>query len=327
MTVFEDRDDQTPLGQACAWIARLQGEGLTEADGLAFDAWLDAGPANRDAYALALATWHEFESGGPQILRALDGAQRARNPARHGRGRGWVAAAGAMAAAFALAALVLPQMLQPAIAQSYATDRGQRLDVKLADGSTIALNAQSRLAVTLGRHERRVVMGEGEAIFDVAADARRPFEIEAAGRVVHVVGTQFDVRNRPDGLAVIVARGVVQVRGGADASAAGAYVLHPGQRLDFTAAGLTRVSAANPADSFGWRSGRLVYRDEPLANVVADLNRQFPDSIRIDDENLGRSRISGVLVLDNQGDVLQRLALMLPVKAVRSGRDILLQPR
>lgn len=325
MTVFEDPDDQTPLGEACAWVARLQGDGLTEADGLGLDAWLDASPDNRAAYAVALATWHEFEGGAPQILRALDEAERTRGLRRPGRG--WVAAAGAMAAAVTLAVLVLPQMLQPASAQSYATARGQRLDVKLADGSTIDMNAQSRLAVTLTRHQRRVVMGEGEAIFDVAADARRPFVIEAAGRVVRVVGTQFDVRNRPDGLAVIVARGAVQVRGGADMPAAGGYELHPGQRLDFSAAGVTRVSAANPADSFGWRSGRLVYRDEPLANVVADLNRQFAQSIRIDDADLGRSRISGVLVLDNQSDVLQRLALMLPVKAVRSGRDILLQPR
>jgi transmembrane sensor len=87
------------------------------------------------------------------------------------------------------------------------------------------------------------------------------------------------------------------------------------------------VSVADPAESFGWRIGRLVYRDEPLANVVADLNRQFPTPIRIDDPRLGQSRISGVLILDDQGDVLQRLALMLPVKAVRSDRDVLLQPR
>ena len=44
----------------------------------------------------------------------------------------------------------------------------------------------------------------------------------------------------------------------------------------------------------------------PLANVVADLNRQFPEPIRIDDPKLAQSRISGVLILDTQGDVLQR---------------------
>lgn len=323
MTAFEEKDVDSPLGEASAWIARLQGDGLTEADGLAFDAWLDASPENRAAYAAALATWHEFEGAAPQILRALDEAdrpRRVRSPARP-----WFVAAGAIAAAVIMALVLLPQVLTPPRAQAYATARGQHLGVKLADGSTIDMNAETRLAVTLARHERRVVMGEGEAIFDVAADARRPFEIEAAGRVVRVVGTQFDVRNRPDGLAVVVARGVVQVRGGSDAGRT--YVLHPGQRLDFNPAGATRVSVADPAESFGWRIGRLVYRDEPLANVVADLNRQFPSPIRIDDPRLGQSRISGVLILDNQADVLQRLALMLPVKAVRSDRDVLLQPR
>lgn len=323
MTEFEQQDGDTPLGEASAWVARLQGEGLTETDGLAFDAWLDRSAENRVAYAAAVTTWHEFEAAAPELLLALDAARRA--PGRT-LGRGWLAVGGAIAAAAALAVVVLPQTIQSPRAERYATARGQHLAVKLADGSTIDLNAQTRLAVTLARHGRRVVMGDGEAIFDVAADARRPFEIEAGGRVVRVVGTQFDVRNRADGLAVIVARGVVQVRGGPD-GAAQTFVLHPGQRLDLNTSGATRVSATNPADSFGWRSGRLVYRDEPLANVVADLNRQFREPIRIEDPKLAQSRISGVLILDNQADVLQRLALMLPIKAVRSDGDVLLQPR
>jgi len=329
MSGFEDQDVDTPLAQASAWIARLQGEDLAEADGLAFDAWIDATPENRAAYAKAVAAWQAYERAAPDILQALDEPDRSRPGRNSGRGvgRGWFAAGGMAAAAALLAIVILPPMLRPSSAQAYATAKAQHLTVKLADGSAIDMNSETRLAVTLALHERRVVMGDGEAIFDVAADAARPFEIEAGGRVVRVVGTQFDVRNRPDGLAVIVARGVVQVRGQEKDGAAHTYVLHPGQRLDLDPAGTTRLSAANPADSFGWRNGRLVYRDAALSSVIADLNHQFAKPVRIEDPKLGESRISGVLVLDNQADVLQRLALMLPVKAVRSDREVLLQPR
>lgn len=324
MTSYEEQDSDTPLGQACAWIVRHQAVPPSETDALAFDAWLDDASQNRAAYVRALATWREFGAAAPDLLAELNRSASRRTPAR--TGRSWIFAAGGMAAAAALAVAVLPNILL-APAAAYATATGKRQTVNLADGSTIDMNAQTRLTVTLSHDRRRVVMDQGEAIFDVAADAARPFEIEASGKVVHVVGTQFDVRNRPDGLSVVVARGTVQVRPGAGDDSARTYVLHAGQRLDIDPASPPRLSAANPADAFGWRSGHLVYRDEPLANVVADLNREFPDQIAIQDTELARSRISGVLVLDNQGDVLHRLALMLPLKSVRSEKGVLLQPR
>ncbi len=325
MTGFEEQDAVTPLGEASAWIVRLQGEALTEADAMAFDAWLDARPENRAAYGAALATLQELERAAPEILGELEAASTARRRPSLGR-RWWVGAGAAAAAAALVAVLVLPgQEGRPS--QTYATGRGQHLAVRLADGSALDLNAETRLEVSFAPDRRRVVMHGGEVIFDVAADARRPFEIEAAGEVVRVVGTRFDVRDRPEGLAVVVARGVVQVRPGAGASNAQVYVLRPGQRLDIGAAAPPQLRTVNPDEALGWRNGRMVYRDAPLSRVVADLNRQFQTPITIEDPQLGRQPISGVLVVDDQDAVLQRLALMLPIKTVRSDRGVVLRPR
>ena len=325
MTGFEEQDAVTPLGEASAWIVRLQGEALTEADAMAFDAWLDARPENRAAYGAALATLQELERAAPEILGELEAASTARRRPSLGR-RWWVGAGAAAAAAALVAVLVLPgQEGRPS--QTYATGRGQHLAVRLADGSALDLNAETRLEVSFAPDRRRVVMHGGEVIFDVAADARRPFEIEAAGEIVRVVGTRFDVRDRPEGLAVVVARGVVQVRPRAGASNAQGYVLRPGQRLDIGAAAPPQLSTVNPDEALGWRNGRMVYRDAPLSRVVADLNRQFQTPITIEDPQLGRQPISGVLVVDDQDAVLQRLALMLPIKTVRSDRGVVLRPR
>ena len=78
----------------------------------------------------------------------------------------------------------------------------------------------------------------------------------------------------------------------------------------------------DPQETFSWLSGRLVYREEPLAKVVADLNRQFARQIEIGDPELGEIPITGVIVLDDPDSVAQRLSLMLPVRSVPSDKGL-----
>jgi transmembrane sensor len=169
-------------------------------------------------------------------------------------------------------------------------------------------------------------MPEGEAVFDVASDRSRPFLIAAGDRTVRVVGTRFDVRRREGQLSVTVDRGVVEVRPNDDARGP-ALRLHPGQRLDHVqGAADARVRAVEPADVYAWRTGRLIYRDQPLAEVVADLNAQFTQPISIDDPQLAETPISGVLVVDgDEAAVIRRLALLVSARAVRSGPGVVLR--
>lgn len=319
---LQDRP-QERVAQASDWIARLQSDDLTEADGLAFDNWLGAAPENTHAYDRALAIWNTVGASAQDIVRELAGAERRR--AKQGLGRRWMVGAGSVAAAAALLIVILPPLTSKLATQTYATANGQHRTVTLADGSKVELNAETKLVVTLARDERRVVMGEGEAIFDVAADSDRPFTINTGHHVVRVVGTQFDVRNRGGGLAVTVARGVVEVGPDPNGAPGRTYILRPGQRLAIEGASAARLSTIEPAVAFSWRTGRVVYRDEPLSNVVADLNRQFAKPILIADPELGQTPISGVLVMDSQSDVVGRLALMLPITAITSPEGVVLR--
>lgn len=306
------------LGEAADWVVRLQSADLDEADALAFDAWLRASPENARAYDAALRVAQEFAANAEAVH---EGLRSRRAPAMANRRLYLIAGA---AAAAVSAAVVLPD-LRPVTPQVYTTAAGERRTVSLADGSRIDLNAGTRLSVALNRRERDVVLENGQAVFDVAADARRPFLIAAGDRTVHVVGTQFDVRRRGGRLAVTVVRGKVEVRPAANAPGA-AFRLHPGQRLEHTegAAG-AQISAAAPDQALGWRSGRLVYRDQPLSDVVADLNAQFATPIRIADPTLAATPISGVLILDDEDAVLRRLALLVSATTVRSDRGVTLQ--
>lgn len=324
----------TAMAQASAWIARLGGD-VSGEEGAEFDAWLEAAPGNRAAYRRALGLLEAIQARSGDVLAALD-ALEASQPARPlaaplsaSRGRRpsvwrWAAPAGGLALAAALAVMLAPPMLTtPAAVATYATVKGQHSQVKLADGSLVDLDADTKLTVSISRHERRLTLTQGQAIFDVAHDPARPFVVAAGDQLVRDIGTQFDVKREPGQLTVTVARGRVSVE---PADAPGrAVVLGPGQRLEMDDSGVGQLSAVDPAETFSWRAGRLVYRAAPLSDVVADLNRQFVEQTTIADPELARTPITGVIVLDNPRAVMSRLALMLPIKAVPSDKGLVLQ--
>jgi transmembrane sensor len=312
------------MAEASAWLVRLQRDPVTEVDGLEFDAWLEAAATHRAAYAEAVALWHEFATCGNEIADELAAAQAPQPAPSPKVSRRWVAGgAGGLAIAAGLAVAVLPTLMSQPAAQTYITGKGQHQTIRLADGSTVDLNAETRLSVTMGKAERKIVLGDGEAIFDVAHDSARPFTVQAADHIVRDVGTQFDVRSRQGDLTITVARGEVEIRP-AGASQGRPVRLTPGQRLEIAQTGVEHLQAVNPQEALSWRAGRLVYRDQPLADVVADLNRQFVEQIDIADPDLAKTPITGVVVLDDPHSVIARLSLMLPIRSVPSQRGLLL---
>ncbi|WP_296600289.1 FecR domain-containing protein [Phenylobacterium sp.] len=313
-------DDDARREDAAAWVVRLEAGDLGEAEAVAFDAWLSASAENAAAFDDALAVSQAYAAAAGPVARELSERRAPAAPV----GRRAVIGVGAVAAAAAIAVLVAPQLAGPQT-ETYVTAKGERRTVQLADGSMVDLNGGTRLSVRFGREARHVVLAEGQAVFDVTHDARRPFLVAAGDRTVRVVGTQFDVRRLGGKVSVTVARGAVEVRP-AQGATGKAYRLHPGQKLDHVEGESgARIAAAEPSEILGWRSGRLVYRQQPLSEVIADLNQQFATPIRIEDADLAATPISGVLVLDDQSAVIRRLALLVPIQAVRSGPDVILR--
>src|SRR5690606_23063359 len=96
--------------------------------------------------------------------------------------------------------------------QLIATERGERREVVLADGSVVQVDPQTRLDVRFDDRFRRVVLTQGRAVFRVARQPGRPFFVESGEAVVRAVGTAFGVERREHGrLVVTVAEGKVAV--------------------------------------------------------------------------------------------------------------------
>ncbi len=328
----EFQGDSGVAEEAARWFARLQGEAATGDDWLAFERWLQASPAHVRAYEGLEGLWVDLEYAplvrdlGGAPLRAARRRVSARAPARNPNRRAWLIAGAAVAASLVVAVAV-GLRTGGAPGQTYETAAGQTREIALADGSRIRLNAASRITVSLDRDARRVQMADAEAVFDVAHDAKRPFLISVGDRQVRVVGTEFNLRHRADLVDLTVRRGVVEVRP-ANALQAPPTRVTVGQEFVHTAGEAGSILKVSDSDqAFAWTGGQLIYRDQPLSEVAADLSRRFGVTIRAADARTAALRFSGVLVTDSESDVLRRLEAYAPVRVERTGDAIVLHHR
>lgn len=196
----------------------------------------------------------------------------------------------------------------PTRPQVYTAPPGQRVTVFLADGTRADLHPGSRIAVSMvafpgpwwhrvvpPRDLTRRVSLTGEAAFTVQHNDARPFRVEAGHAVVEDLGTTFLVRAYPGDpqVRVAVTEGEVAVQATGAARGTSPTRLVPGQAAVVSLAGAVAVSAPSDLQSwFGWTRDRLVFRQERLADVAAELSRWFGQPIAVRDTALAARRVS-----------------------------------
>lgn len=313
------------LQEAADWLTRLQRPEAGEADWLAFDIWLEE-PGAQEAYDAVQAVDEEIFQRGAAMRGTLAKPRRVAAKRPFSIDWRWLGGLGTVAAAAAVALALAPWgELLPRPDTLYATAKGESRTIQLSDGSRIDLNTNTRLAVRLEEDARRVTVHDGQALFEVARDPSRPFLIVLGDDTVRVIGTKFDVRRRDGRLSVTVLRGLVEVSTeGADKP----VQVRPGQMLEHVEGDKSVVvRAVSAEDQLGWRSGRLVYRDQTLGRIVSDLNQYFDRPLRLEGENTAHLRFSGVLIVDGQDAMVRRLSSLLPISATSTDDSIVLRGR
>jgi transmembrane sensor len=162
-----------------------------------------------------------------------------------------------------------------------------------------------------------VSLDSGEAYFDVARDPQRPF-IVAAGEVqVTAIGTAFNVHKGSGHVRVTVTEGAIRVSAPGNAAAEA----KAGQQVEYALAERQlSVSSADTAVATAWRSGVLKFVDEPLRNVVADLNRYSERGIVIEDAGLEALPYTGTVFTGRIDQWLIALEDAFPLYVEDSGR-------
>jgi transmembrane sensor len=322
-----DDEAMRRLASAAVWRVRLTEEGLESS--ATFEAWLAEDPANEAAWRQVNAPWDLLgeQAANPEVVtarrqalaRAADRSAPASEP-RHPR-RAYVLS-GLAAGLAAIVAGALWLFAQPS---EYRTTLGERRVVTLDDGSKVSLDSQTVLQVRYSAAARRLKLKQGQARFDVFHNARRPFSVDAGDRTVIATGTSFNIDLRQSAVVVTLIEGRVLVTP-REASVllpmsrkqeAPTVPLDAGQTLTtaLDAVAPPRVESVDLDTVTAWESGRLMFDDEPLGEVVERVGRYSSQPILVADEHAAKLRISGVF---NAGDVttfVDAVSRYLPVRA------------
>jgi transmembrane sensor len=328
-----DSDREAPLpesvrAEAAVWVARLHCDARTEQTEAGFRRWLAEKPCHRPAFERMTNTW-EATAGLRRVLASdRRRSQKSWNVFSHK-----ALAAAATLAVCALFAFGAVSWIQTSGHEplTYATAIGERRSLLLPDGSRLILNTQSRVLVSFTSGVRRITLDRGQARFEVAHDAARPFVVRAGGRQVVALGTAFDVRWTDERLSVVLFKGqVVVLPDGAQLAAAQssrATTLLPGERLVFERPDLAVKSTVRIEREEAWVSGRVVFESTPLASAVAEINRYAPQRIVLADPTLATLEISGTFSVDDAGAFARAVAQMFSLDITNSNGSILLTRR
>jgi ferric-dicitrate binding protein FerR (iron transport regulator) len=119
----------------------------------------------------------------------------------------------------------------------------------------------------------------GEAWFDVQHADRIPFLIRTGAVTTAVMGTAFDIKAYPGqrSLMVSVQRGIVKIKAGNKTltTLTKGQQVRVGADTNFSTSGIDTLAVA------AWKKGTLLYKDEPVKDIMADLQRVFNNSIVI----------------------------------------------
>jgi transmembrane sensor len=318
------------LEEASTWFVELSEGHLTDKVREEFSDWLRASPEHVRAYLQVSALWEDaplLGKGAEDVEALIARTRAAGNVVRVGkdrqpssvRSRRFVTPLrSALAASLVLVAIGFTFWLQQR--GVYETGIGEQRSLTLADGSTIELNAQSRVRVHFTATERSIDLLEGQVLFHVTHDTARPFIVHSGAASVRAVGTQFDVDRVSGETVVTVVEGRVAVlpdllpqppasANAVDSSApsisapdfalpglggARGLLLTAGEQVTLTAQAASRPTRTDVAAAIAWTQRKLVFSSAPLTQVADEYNRYHQKRIVIVDRRLASFLVSGV---------------------------------
>lgn len=349
----DNNDKLTPIteqsidAQAAQWLIRLRCDSCSDTDLAAHKAWLDANLMHRKAYIRLAALWDTLGDFAekPEVIMARDKAKTISNatilpmlepqeakpkatpPAQNSQKKHWLPSSiAASVAAVIILAGIVSQLKWNVSDQSdiYQTRLGEQKTIQLADGSELLLDTETILHTDFSAEQRRIVLQQGRAYFDVAHDKARPFIVQAGSGRVTALGTAFVVRKERQDVIVTLLEGkvaVTQSNSGIEAelqASAPPVVreLEVGQQLAYSEQGLSNAHAVDIPRVTAWQQGRLIYEDHSLVEVINDLNRYSKRKILLGDKAMETIKITGVFKTGDNRKAIQALAAYFGMKVI-----------
>jgi transmembrane sensor len=205
------------------------------------------------------------------------------------------------------------------------TGPGQRQTARLNDGSSISLNGDTTIDLLIDQRRRQVRLLRGEAMFDIAKDAKRPFLVDLGDAQIRVLGTKFNIRRREGVTELAVTEGVVAVSSTGTrpvtVSAGSSALIRPGIATTLVNdPGIVQQRVA-------WTEGFLEFDQQPLEEVVEEFNRYRANPIVIGDPRIAGTVITGRFGIDESDAFAEALqsSFDIAVSKTDNGALVLMQ--
>ncbi len=207
----------------------------------------------------------------------------------------------------------------------YETGPAEQSTVRLPDGSTVQLNARSRIELRFTRHERAVDLVEGEAMFSAAKNPSRPFIVRSDVADIRAVGTRFDVYRKSSGTVVTVMEGKVAI--GTDSlpaakEPASPVLLSAGEQAVATSQPPLHAYRTDVFAAAAWTEGKLMFESAPLRDVVAEFNRVGSRRLTIEDASLLDLHVSGVFPATDSTQLVDFLRERFGVNVTETEKEV-----
>lgn len=191
--------------------------------------------------------------------------------------------------------------------QTVTVPAGQRANVTLADGTNVWLNAGTTLIYpSVFADDRREVILDGEAYFDVTHNEEQPFRVRTHQMDIEVLGTEFNVEAYADrGLfETSLIRGCVKVCSSSNPEQH--VTLAPNQKTRMQD-GQFVVEDIEDYDVYRWREGLYCFHEKPLADIMKDLEKYFDLEIRLENPHLAGIVLTGKFRIPEGLDYILRV--------------------
>lgn len=196
-----------------------------------------------------------------------------------------------------------------------STPKGGQYSIRLADGSLVCLNAGSTLTFP-ARFDKahRTVMLEGEAYFEIAANAQAPFLVQSAGQQVRVLGTDFNIRAYADEASIqtTLIKGKVAV---SHAASGATKLLLPRQQSRIGAGAAMTIQEVDTDEVIAWKEGYFSFTKVKLRDALREISRWYNISFVYDAVLPADVQISGTISkYESALQVLHKIELLGEVK-------------
>lgn len=306
--------------QAAMWLELRDREDWNAEQQAAMEVWLAKSPGHRLAYLRLYAAWNYADRLAamrqPRFDRLISSGRKI-GPAAFK-----IAAACAVVAAIGMEATSYSAKPQTRV---FETSVGGRETLKLADGSRIELNTNTKVRMSLSAGQRQVWLDRGEAYFEIQHNAARPFTVVTGNHRVTDLGTKFTIHANGDSLRVALLEGRARLETDSVWNQPQTVLLTPGDVVVATKTSLSmeRQPARLLNDDLGWRHGMLIFDRTPLADVVAQFNRYNTKKLSVSGP-AARMKIDGTFPANNVKDFLHLARVVLGLNVEQQQDAIML---